>query len=167
MPGSRTRPCVQGESEARRKNGIDSTGAPISLQTLQISFCISATLRNLAEPELTIAAACVSIIVGAEQTGHARDEDKAMIYTSRSSRGYGEAAVLRPAWRGRYGGGPGDQLRAVYKRAASADKATHLGIWHGLTAGEPDENVEAIFSDIVAWLNENSGEVPPRARPQR
>uniref|UniRef100_A0A0A9GFM5 Uncharacterized protein n=1 Tax=Arundo donax TaxID=35708 RepID=A0A0A9GFM5_ARUDO len=29
-------------------------------------------------------------------------------------------------------------------------------MWHGLTAGEPDENVEAIFSDIVAWLNERS-----------
>jgi acylglycerol lipase len=29
-------------------------------------------------------------------------------------------------------------------------------MWHGLTAGEPDENVEAIFSDIVSWLNQRS-----------
>uniref|UniRef100_A0A0A9FJZ2 Uncharacterized protein n=1 Tax=Arundo donax TaxID=35708 RepID=A0A0A9FJZ2_ARUDO len=29
-------------------------------------------------------------------------------------------------------------------------------MWHGLTAGEPDENVEIIFSDIVAWLNVRS-----------
>uniref|UniRef100_A0A0E0JHR4 Serine aminopeptidase S33 domain-containing protein n=1 Tax=Oryza punctata TaxID=4537 RepID=A0A0E0JHR4_ORYPU len=48
--------------------------------------------------------------------------------------------------------------RALYERAASADKAIKLyaGMWHGLTAGEPDHNVEAIFSDIVAWLNERS-----------
>jgi acylglycerol lipase len=48
--------------------------------------------------------------------------------------------------------------RALYDRAASADKTIKLypGMWHGLTAGEPDENVEAIFGDIVAWLNERS-----------
>ncbi|OEL20189.1 Caffeoylshikimate esterase [Dichanthelium oligosanthes] len=48
--------------------------------------------------------------------------------------------------------------RALYERAASEDKTIKLypGMWHGLTAGEPDENVEAVFSDIVAWLNERS-----------
>lgn len=48
--------------------------------------------------------------------------------------------------------------RALYDRAASADKSIKLypGMWHGLTAGEPDENVETIFSDIVSWLNERS-----------
>jgi acylglycerol lipase len=48
--------------------------------------------------------------------------------------------------------------RALYERAASADKAIKLyaGMWHGLTAGEPDHNVDAIFSDIVAWLNGRS-----------
>ena len=84
--------------------------------------------------------------------------------------------------------------RALYERAASADKTIKLypEMWHGLTAGEPDENVEAIFSDIVAWLyersrswtmedrlrkmtpapgklvdGENRGEAPVRERPQR
>ncbi|XP_062197650.1 caffeoylshikimate esterase-like [Phragmites australis] len=48
--------------------------------------------------------------------------------------------------------------RALYEHAASTDKTIKLytGMWHGLTAGEPDENVEAIFADIVAWLNERS-----------
>ncbi|CAL4963900.1 unnamed protein product [Urochloa decumbens] len=48
--------------------------------------------------------------------------------------------------------------RALYERASSADKTIKLypGMWHGLTAGEPDDNVEAIFSDIVAWLNDRS-----------
>ncbi|XP_062209357.1 caffeoylshikimate esterase-like [Phragmites australis] len=48
--------------------------------------------------------------------------------------------------------------RALYERAASVDKTIQLypGMWHGLTAGEPDENVDAIFSDIVAWLNQRS-----------
>ncbi|CAM0881087.1 unnamed protein product [Alopecurus aequalis] len=48
--------------------------------------------------------------------------------------------------------------RALYERAASTDKAMKLypGMWHGLTAGEPDENVEAIFSDIIMWLNARS-----------
>ncbi|NP_001266658.2 Caffeoylshikimate esterase [Zea mays] len=48
--------------------------------------------------------------------------------------------------------------RALYERSASADKTIKLypGMWHGLTAGEPDENVEAIFSDIVSWLNHRS-----------
>jgi acylglycerol lipase len=48
--------------------------------------------------------------------------------------------------------------RALYQRAASTDKTIKLypGMWHGLTAGEPDENVDAIFFDIVAWLNERS-----------
>ncbi|KAL5232498.1 hypothetical protein ABZP36_031274 [Zizania latifolia] len=48
--------------------------------------------------------------------------------------------------------------RALYERAASADKTIKLypGMWHGLTAGEPDDNVELVFSDIVAWLNDRS-----------
>jgi acylglycerol lipase len=35
--------------------------------------------------------------------------------------------------------------RALYERAASADKAIKLyaGMWHGLTAGEPDHNVSS------------------------
>jgi acylglycerol lipase len=48
--------------------------------------------------------------------------------------------------------------RALYERANSSDKTMKLypGMWHGLTAGEPDDNVEAVFSDIVAWLNQRS-----------
>ena len=48
--------------------------------------------------------------------------------------------------------------RALYDRAASADKTIKLypGMWHGLTAGEPDDNVELVFADIVAWLNKRS-----------
>ncbi|KAG8085306.1 hypothetical protein GUJ93_ZPchr0010g7569 [Zizania palustris] len=48
--------------------------------------------------------------------------------------------------------------RALYERAASGDKTIKLypGMWHGLTAGEPDDNVELVFSDIVAWLNDRS-----------
>jgi len=48
--------------------------------------------------------------------------------------------------------------RALYERAASTDKTIKLypGMWHGLTAGEPDENVELVFSDIVSWLDKRS-----------
>lgn len=48
--------------------------------------------------------------------------------------------------------------RALYERASSSDKTIKLypGMWHGLTAGETDDNVEAVFSDIVAWLNHRS-----------
>ncbi|TVU19009.1 hypothetical protein EJB05_35132 [Eragrostis curvula] len=56
--------------------------------------------------------------------------------------------------------------RALYERAASADKTIKLypGMWHGLTAGEPDENVELVFSDIVAWLDERSRHWKPEER---
>ncbi|KAJ6817099.1 putative caffeoylshikimate esterase [Iris pallida] len=45
--------------------------------------------------------------------------------------------------------------RALYQRAGSEDKTIKLypGMWHGLTAGEPDDSVEAVFADIVAWLD--------------
>jgi caffeoylshikimate esterase len=56
--------------------------------------------------------------------------------------------------------------RALYQRAASADKTIKLypGMWHGLTAGEPDENVDLVFSDIVAWLDERSRHWKPEER---
>ncbi|XP_047044428.1 caffeoylshikimate esterase-like [Lolium rigidum] len=55
--------------------------------------------------------------------------------------------------------------QALYERAASADKTIKLypGMWHGLTAGEPDENVELVFADIVAWLKERSQDGRVRA----
>ncbi|KAJ4802119.1 alpha/beta-Hydrolases superfamily protein [Rhynchospora pubera] len=48
--------------------------------------------------------------------------------------------------------------RALYERASSSDKTMKLypGMWHGLTAGEPDDNVEAVFADITTWLNQRS-----------
>ncbi|URE35158.1 Putative lysophospholipase [Musa troglodytarum] len=48
--------------------------------------------------------------------------------------------------------------RALYERAGSGDKTIKLypGMWHGLTAGEPDDNVEAVFADIIAWLDRRS-----------
>ncbi|KAL6620098.1 hypothetical protein ACP70R_035237 [Stipagrostis hirtigluma subsp. patula] len=56
--------------------------------------------------------------------------------------------------------------RALYERAASTDKTIKLypGMWHGLTAGEPDDNVELVFSDIVAWLDERSLHWKPEER---
>uniref|UniRef100_A0A0A9D1R6 Serine aminopeptidase S33 domain-containing protein n=1 Tax=Arundo donax TaxID=35708 RepID=A0A0A9D1R6_ARUDO len=56
--------------------------------------------------------------------------------------------------------------RALYERAASTDKTIKLypGMWHGLTAGEPDENVELVFSDIVAWLDQRSRHWKPEER---
>lgn len=45
--------------------------------------------------------------------------------------------------------------RALYQRASTVDKTMKLypGMWHGLTAGEPDENIEVVFSDIISWLD--------------
>lgn len=45
--------------------------------------------------------------------------------------------------------------RALYEQASSIDKTIKLypGMWHALTSGEPDDNVELVFSDIVAWLD--------------
>ncbi|CAA2967712.1 Hypothetical predicted protein [Olea europaea subsp. europaea] len=48
--------------------------------------------------------------------------------------------------------------RALYERASSTDKTIKLysGMWHGLTSGEPDNNIEIVFSDIVSWLDKRS-----------
>ncbi|KAF8401456.1 hypothetical protein HHK36_012395 [Tetracentron sinense] len=45
--------------------------------------------------------------------------------------------------------------RVLYEQAGSADKTMKLypGMWHGLTSGEPDHNIEIVFADIIAWLN--------------
>ncbi|KAK1266077.1 hypothetical protein QJS04_geneDACA015349 [Acorus gramineus] len=41
----------------------------------------------------------------------------------------------------------------LYRRASSADKTIKVypGMWHQLV-GEPDENVELVFGDIIDWL---------------
>lgn len=48
--------------------------------------------------------------------------------------------------------------RALYDRAGSTDKSIKLypGMWHGLTSGEPEENVEIAFSDIIVWLDKRA-----------
>jgi len=48
--------------------------------------------------------------------------------------------------------------RALYEQASSIDKTIKLypGMWHGLTSGEPDDNIEIVFSDITAWLDKRS-----------
>nr|GMD23566.1 caffeoylshikimate esterase-like [Ipomoea batatas] len=45
--------------------------------------------------------------------------------------------------------------KALYEQASSKDKTIKLypGMWHGLTSGEPDENIQIVFSDIISWLD--------------
>lgn len=49
--------------------------------------------------------------------------------------------------------------RALYEQASSIDKTIKMypGMWHGLTSGEPDDNIEIVFSDILSWLDKRSG----------
>ncbi|KAL5983729.1 hypothetical protein ACLOJK_017820 [Asimina triloba] len=51
-----------------------------------------------------------------------------------------------------------DVSRSLYEQAGSSDKTMKLyaGMWHGLTSGEPDHNIEAVFADITAWLDKRS-----------
>ena len=46
--------------------------------------------------------------------------------------------------------------KALYNSALSFDKEMKLypGMWHGLTSGEPDENIEKVFE----WLDSRSME---------
>ncbi|MED6220593.1 hypothetical protein PIB30_046274 [Stylosanthes scabra] len=48
-----------------------------------------------------------------------------------------------------------DVSRALYERASSKDKTIKLypSMWHGLTSGEPDDNIDIVFSDIITWLD--------------
>ncbi|KAB2017236.1 hypothetical protein ES319_D08G148200v1 [Gossypium barbadense] len=45
--------------------------------------------------------------------------------------------------------------KALYEKSSSSDKTIkpYPGMWHGLTSGEPDENIEIVFTDITAWLD--------------
>ncbi|CAD6217582.1 unnamed protein product [Miscanthus lutarioriparius] len=51
--------------------------------------------------------------------------------------------------------------RALYAAASSKDKSIKIydGMLHSLLFGEPDENIERVRGDILAWLNE--GCTPP------
>ncbi|KAL3681833.1 hypothetical protein R1sor_024789 [Riccia sorocarpa] len=48
--------------------------------------------------------------------------------------------------------------KALYTESISFDKNLKLytGMWHGLTTGEPDQNVELVFRDITDWLDERA-----------
>lgn len=50
--------------------------------------------------------------------------------------------------------------RSLYEQASSVDKTIKLypGMWHGLTSGEPDDNVEIVFTDIIAWLGKHTSD---------
>lgn len=48
---------------------------------------------------------------------------------------------------------------ALYNTACSGDKTFKLypRMWHALTSGEPQENIDLVFGDIISWLNERKG----------
>lgn len=48
--------------------------------------------------------------------------------------------------------------KALYEQASSKDKTLKLypGMWHALTYGEPDDNIEIVFADIIDWLEKHS-----------
>lgn len=58
--------------------------------------------------------------------------------------------------------------KALFNSALSFDKEMKLypGMWHGLTSGEPDENIQLIFRDIIEWLNNRSKVVCLGERPE-
>ncbi|XP_031487303.1 caffeoylshikimate esterase-like [Nymphaea colorata] len=46
--------------------------------------------------------------------------------------------------------------KLLFDSASSLDKTLNLypGMWHGLTSGEPPENIDLVFADIVSWLDQ-------------
>mmetsp|Transcript_29039 Transcript_29039/g.54557 ORF Transcript_29039/g.54557 Transcript_29039/m.54557 type:complete len:428 (-) Transcript_29039:502-1785(-) len=46
--------------------------------------------------------------------------------------------------------------QALYDEACSKDKTIKLyeGMWHSMTNGEPDENIEKVFNDSIEWILE-------------
>jgi len=46
----------------------------------------------------------------------------------------------------------------LYRSAVSQDKKLNLypGMWHALTSGESPENINTVFQDIIAWLDQRS-----------
>nr|GMD37023.1 caffeoylshikimate esterase-like [Ipomoea batatas] len=49
-------------------------------------------------------------------------------------------------------------VEELYRRAASKDKTMNIypGMWHQLV-GEPEENVERVFGDVIQWLRTRAG----------
>ena len=50
--------------------------------------------------------------------------------------------------------------KALYEKASSRDKTLKLypGMWHALTSGEPDCNVDLVFADITNWLDRRTAD---------
>ncbi|KAL8166794.1 hypothetical protein V2J09_008293 [Rumex salicifolius] len=48
--------------------------------------------------------------------------------------------------------------KLLYETSSSTDKTFKLydGMWHALTYGELPENIDLVFADIIAWLDERS-----------
>ncbi|KAK1311916.1 hypothetical protein QJS10_CPA07g00291 [Acorus calamus] len=48
--------------------------------------------------------------------------------------------------------------RLLYESASSTDKMFKLypGMWHALTSGEPEENIDLVFSDVISWLDQRA-----------
>jgi acylglycerol lipase len=48
--------------------------------------------------------------------------------------------------------------QSLYEESKSKDKSLRLydGMWHGLTSTEPDENIDLVFSDAIAWILQRS-----------
>jgi alpha-beta hydrolase superfamily lysophospholipase len=54
--------------------------------------------------------------------------------------------------------------KLLYESAVSTDKKFNLysDMWHALTSGEPPENMNLVFNDIISWLNERTAPVDGR-----
>lgn len=48
-----------------------------------------------------------------------------------------------------------EACKALYEQASSEDKTLKLypGMWHGITTGESDENIELVLTDIITWMD--------------
>lgn len=48
--------------------------------------------------------------------------------------------------------------KELHQKAKSCDKEMKLypGLWHGLTAGESDDDIERVYSDIIDWISKRS-----------
>jgi acetyl esterase/lipase len=59
--------------------------------------------------------------------------------------------------------------KELYEVSKSCDKEIKLypGMWHGLTAGESDDDIERVYSDIIHWLNKRSPAGSVTASPLR
>ncbi|KAK1286652.1 hypothetical protein QJS10_CPB20g00866 [Acorus calamus] len=59
--------------------------------------------------------------------------------------------------------------QSLYELASSTDKMFKLypGMWHALTSGEPEENIDLVFSDIVSWLDNRATMIDSRSESER